>query len=597
MITIICDTCETKLTVKDENLIGKILACPKCGSMVFVKPPEDVPVPIVTPQKNTVRKRFPDVLSHETSSGIIGNLPLENRRSNLFMETVPAKTDDVSESEIKTRKILLAILIGLALFLLLAIGFLMLFPQPDRAPVPIQPPPHEIPPELPVATDVLTELGGPAVLPPLDEDPPIPPPEVPTEPETTTEPESIGELTSTNGTPTQVLHDTPPAIEYAITHAVEMPLPVVDIDAKLALPILELSFDRQRLIDFVRAMSQLTGVPMTLDIDEMKPLFLTAQTAVSGRFRDATAGEILTETVAALNLQWFAADNQILIFPNVPDGDVDLTFDISDLAEGTDDLTPEVLAERIRKLLVPEYCVEVFPGNRLTVVPHDDDEMVKGKSRRWHRDEIHRFLEQLRLIRQLPPQTELTGEEIAPEAFGWDRVMEPMTFNHYRAIPLPQAVKQLETQTGLTILVDHQSFHRAFCIFSLVQATVQSDNGTVNEVMELLLASADSAPLAYRIIDHQTLEITTAEAVQQPKKMVMEVHPYQLVSGESPEEIVRLLRLAIAPESWVMAELPETKLGGNIVIDVPSNCLLIRQSQPVQRQIRLYLSESALLEP
>jgi len=112
-----------------------------------------------------------------------------------------------------------------------------------------------------------------------------------------------------------------------------------------------------------------------------------------------------------------------------------------------------------------------------------------------------------------------------------------------------------------------------------------------------LLSSVDTASLAYRIIDHQTLEITTADAARLPEKMVMEVHHFQQLEGETPEDVVWLLRSAIAPESWAVEDLPETRYGGNIVIDVPSGLLLIRQSQPVHRQIRLYLSESGLLEP
>ena len=604
MITVICATCEAKLIVKDEKLLGKILACPKCGSMVLVQPPDDVPAP-PAPLSKKARKKFPDVLTHGTSSGIIGEVPPESRRSNFLMEAAPPQAD-VSETEIKTRKILLGVLIGLVLFLLMALGFLMIF-RGSAKPVPEIPPPieqHAEQPVEPVGEPV--EPPMPDIVPPPEEEPPeiLPIQDPHREPEP-----ANGEPVSTpNGLPADSASAPSDSIG-TMPDFVDVPLPRIDIDARLALPIHELHFDRQRLIGFVRDMSQITGVPMTLDIDEMKPRSLSVNTAVSGQFNETTAGEILTETLAVLDLQWTAADNQILIFPKEAvqeetvkgetEGGVDLTFDVSDFAEGTDDLTPEVLAGMIQALIIPEDSVEVLPDHRLTVVQHNDTD---GRSPVRKRDEIFRFLEQLRLIRQLPQQTELTGEHVAPEAFGWDRVMEPMTLNHYQAVPLSHIVRQLESLTGLTILVDHQSLHRAFYTFASVQATVQCNHGTVNDALELSLASAGSASLAYRIIDDQTLEITTAEAAQQPEKMVMEVHPYPLLDGTTPEEIVRLLRLAIAPESWcpetgTTAERPEMRLGGNIVIDVPSNCLLIRQSQPVQRQIRLYLSESTPLEP
>src|SRR6478736_694060 len=36
---ITCTTCRSRLKVRDQAAIGQILACPKCGGMVMVKPP------------------------------------------------------------------------------------------------------------------------------------------------------------------------------------------------------------------------------------------------------------------------------------------------------------------------------------------------------------------------------------------------------------------------------------------------------------------------------------------------------------------------------------------------------------------------------
>jgi hypothetical protein len=40
LFKISCDTCQTNLNVRQKSAIGQILACPKCGSMVQVQPPE-----------------------------------------------------------------------------------------------------------------------------------------------------------------------------------------------------------------------------------------------------------------------------------------------------------------------------------------------------------------------------------------------------------------------------------------------------------------------------------------------------------------------------------------------------------------------------
>ena len=646
MFTFFCTTCEAKLIVKDEKLIGKIVACPKCGGMVLIQSADDAPTPYqaaspqASPQAspNPVRhKRFPDVLTHETPSGLIGHTSKENLRAEFFLETAPQNIA-VSETEVKTRKVLVGILVGLLVVLLAALGFLMMFQRPERPSQ--EPPPQPLaqwliePPEAlldapVVPIDVLVDIPVDTPVENPVESPVEPPVEIPAE-NIAIVPPPVGGLPEDVPTGLGVIgqdavgQDAPgggslplvrspddllSAFEAKMPGLLESAVPSIDSDARLALPIGELNFDQVRLIEFVRVIARMTEIPMTLDIDEMRPRSLSAHTPVSGQFSEATAGEILTETLATVGLQWITVDRQLLIFPadiaGETAGEADLTFDVSDFAERTEDLTPEVLAEMVQRLIVPEASVVVLSENRLSVVQGNavQGNAVQGentrntrKSQVRQRDDILRFLEQLRTIRQLPLRTELAGGALAPEAFGWDWVMMPMTLNHFRPVPLARIIAQVEEWTGLTIIIDHQSLHRALTPFASVQATVLCDQGTVNDVLELSLASVDLAALAYRIVDHHTLEITTMESARQPDKMVMEVHRFELQEDETPEDIVRSLRSAVFPDSWVVPEFSETHHGGYIVIDHPSNCLLVRQSQPAQRQIRLFLSASELLE-
>ena len=41
LFSITCATCGARLAVRNADAIGAILACPKCGSMVEIAPPED----------------------------------------------------------------------------------------------------------------------------------------------------------------------------------------------------------------------------------------------------------------------------------------------------------------------------------------------------------------------------------------------------------------------------------------------------------------------------------------------------------------------------------------------------------------------------
>ncbi len=198
------------------------------------------------------------------------------------------------------------------------------------------------------------------------------------------------------------------------------------------------------------------------------------------------------------------------------------------------------------------------------------------------------------MIRNTPPTTERSGAALAPEAFGWDAVLKPMTLNYYQPTPLVGILKQMEEKTGLHIVVDHRALHRALSPLESMRATVRCDQGTVNSALENLLSSIDVTMLTYRIVDANVLEVTTALEARKPDKMSVEIHPYAtaekpLPDGETPEDLVRALCAALEPDSWYDATNRDTWGLGDIVIDHASGCLIVRQSQPIQRQIRLWL--------
>ncbi len=168
MFTIRCTTCDTKLVVKSDELIGRILACPKCGGMVLVeKPLEDeavldptLPEPVLKGEASLPTKRFPNAMEFETASGVIN--PVEKPI------TPPPPPERISEPELQTRKILLGVLAGLLLFLVLAIGLLIALKGDSNSTA------STAPGEVVVAPPV--RLESPAQKPPEPPQEPISPP-------------------------------------------------------------------------------------------------------------------------------------------------------------------------------------------------------------------------------------------------------------------------------------------------------------------------------------------------------------------------------------------------------------------------------------
>jgi hypothetical protein len=257
------------------------------------------------------------------------------------------------------------------------------------------------------------------------------------------------------------------------------------------------------------------------------------------------------------------------------------------------------------------------------------------------------------MLRGLEQKTKIIEGSLAPEVFGWDNVDVPITLNYYRKTSLPIIFKQIEKIFGIIIVVDHKELHRVNLSFDQLQGTVRANKITLNEALEQLLASVDEASLTYRIVGSNIIELTTTHSAKQPDKMSVEVHTYAeavlkfvklntaaqqreaVVQGQSlppipapvykiekqtpknnvtnndseetdnddnktPEQIVENLRAIIEPTSWNDVAKANNTIDknnnknlpdkGNIVIDHSSSCLIIRQTQPIQRQIRTWLN-------
>jgi len=371
----------------------------------------------------------------------------------------------------------------------------------------------------------------------------------------------------------------------------QSPALTVDVAARLQLPLSGFKLDKATLVAAVRTLSRLTEVPITLDIDEFRCQGIDFDAPISGTYNPGTVEETLIALLAPLELEPVIEDRQILV--TVPQNKqsqlVEKTFEIADFDES---LSPERLAEYIRRLVDPIGFSVTEPTAEQPSIKIAGKTLIVNHRRRIL-DETLRLLEQLRVLRQLPQKTKIEGERLVPEVFGWDAVQTPLTLNYYQPIQLSEVFPQLEAAAKIRILVDHKALNRALSPFSSLKGTVGSDKGTVDSALEKLLASVEGVTLTYRIVDVDVLEITTRDVAGRPEKMSIEVHRYDAVK-ETPEELVQTLRAAIERNTWNDPDDPETLGLGDIVIDEPSGCLIVRQSQNVQRLLRRWFDQKAV---
>lgn len=410
----------------------------------------------------------------------------------------------------------------------------------------------------------------------------------------------------------------------------------VDVNAKLEFVVPELRLENVPLLDALRTLSRLADVPITLDCESLQEAAVNVDRPIRVVLESQNVGTILENLLKPLGLTTIVELGQITVTADPVVGRHRLPVD---------DLLPIFAEKRLPEMLatlipLPEAHTLDTTNMSTTAERADvaDTSSTPGFSldggdlcfqgSRKAANQVLKFLETLRVLHKLPQRSPLQGEMLAPEAFGWDTVCQKKTLNFFRAEPLERILTLVEKTTPvpngsenavptgedladdvkkedgdsgpgsragcLRILVDHRTLHRNFTIFVRLRSTVHCDGGTLDEAMENLLASTEGLPLDYRIVAKNVLEVSTPEDLALPEKMSVELHllpqSLQRLSGttrtEQIAEFLETFRKTLAPDSWA-----DTVNGGTLVVDEAAGALFVRQSQPVQRQIRRMILE------
>ena len=695
---VVCTSCESILEVRNPELVGQIVACPKCGSMVMLVPPESQPTnqavsqpsvepPIPEPPTSVpAQPETQDELPRETPDD--AEHVFEDAESfcplaaELYAEYMAnAKFDDWQ----KQRRII--VIVGMLCLLAVFIVFLLLNPnkpqvtpsntQPPISPVEIEPPPtNEIANDTPKEPSPPTDGGKIAglPLPPADQIGTEKPPELPAIPQNTDETQtapatSTGDATGTaksnavrvtprpqdvyidpfgnldnvddiDNPPDEPDDNTPNHTETTVENngltdiwgnvqtdidpttkddtelssdnggeitmedeevmirpevgvepgditgtldslrqrfTVNSERPKIDIDERLQQPVTSIRFEKAAIIDIVRAVSDLSGVPMQLDVDELRARGVSVESPVSLQLQETTLAGVIEAVLQKTRLSRHNGGNCIVF--DYPDEQVTamrtVRYDMSQLASlEQNPISVEQATQWLSQLLLTP---SQNPNVRDAAVAVDGNEIVVvGTS--WLQDQARRLLLTLFYLRELEPETKLTPERLAPEVFGWDRVNTPMSFNPVEPLSLKRAARLIEQHTKVRLLIDHAAIHEDG--FSQeTPVTCHVSNGTIDTVLRGML---EPLGLTYRIVEANAVEITTPDTAK--RKMTIEAQHYSpLPADKTPESIAETIRQAFGGNArW------NDETGGVIVIDEISGYMLVRQSQPLQRDIRLW---------
>lgn len=353
-------------------------------------------------------------------------------------------------------------------------------------------------------------------------------------------------------------------------------LPGADADAaaRLKAPLPAVEFDRTPLADAVQLLSQLSGVPITLDLEALAEVGVAPTEKISLQMTDTTIGDALSAALKELGLAYVIVDGQALVTnPERREQNLkEFAYDVSDLATGDSGGDLAALVERF----VEPTSWQAAGGS---------GELAFAKQRLVLQQtapvaqQVSLFLDKLRLARGKP----VKGDEetrlrslATRSALAKELLDAPVTANFQKPATLAEIVDHLRSATGSQILFDGLAL-------AGVGASEQSEARLAvaeRPLAEALKTLLEPLGLSYRIAGEKTLVITAVETVRGR----FEVEFYQakeLVNDDRPgQALVERIKSELAPRSWDDAGGP-----GMIEFDAASSCLIVLQTQV--RQIEL----------
>lgn len=351
----------------------------------------------------------------------------------------------------------------------------------------------------------------------------------------------------------------------------------VDVAQRLQDEISAIEFVQTPLIDVLQFISSFSTIPITADPDALALVKVTPQTPVSVKLDKTHVEQVLTAALQPLRLGYIVSDGQVLVTrPPGPHGTLrQHKHSVQDLV-GDDSRRLGQLTDLIVAMVEPEAWATHGGAGALTgempflVIEQRDTVLFRTLL----------FCDQLRVARELPPQTGFNPElfQLTPRtARAAQALATRVTMNYLTPTLLVRILDQVRKDTGVQVLVDWQAVAELGWTPD-AETTIAVNDQTLAEALEKLLR-----PLALtdRVIDGRTLEITTPASLA--TRWDVEFYPAGrlITEQQTPAQLCARIRHDLG--------LPAS--GGAFHFDPLSKCLIAALPQPQQRRLAELLTQ------
>ena len=583
-----CVTCQAGLSVHDESLLGQILACPRCGSMVEVLPPNRAiePAGKVEAEQLGSEVAAPPLAAASSSKWIVGvlgcllggvtllgfvlsgdeqpsasaNSKVEREASvPVQLETVrPEAAQNVREVEPK-EKVEEKIVAATKLKLPPKLSEALADPRPAAQVAQNPAPPVSVAEPQPA---LLARKFDPLNVDPEDFDlatleqeatsqPVEPRPEAAVLPER--EPQS---MKTTNRVVRRSPDTHPPFHGGAVSERLERRLPALQLKS-------------MPLGEFLRFFSHLSGVAVSVGPDQLLMSGITLRQPVSLDVTDVSLEDALERVLTPLKLESIVRGGQLVLLRLEASKVREITYPIADLVDAA--TTAELLAQWTQQLVAPESW-QTSGGSGLLEIKSGALEVTQSQQVHY---QLLIFLDRLRMARDLAPKSRFPVKRLTGTSPWWaiqDRLRAKTTFTFSQFTTLDEIFRHWQLELGVPILIDWPALADEQLGPQTRIACAIADSPW-SEALDRVLGALG---LSWRAVPGKMLEITTASIVE--NELQLDVFALQ---GDFDA---------------LQRELPPTTLPlGARVHDSASNVLMTLQPAAQQRRCAEYLLERQAL--
>ncbi len=341
----------------------------------------------------------------------------------------------------------------------------------------------------------------------------------------------------------------------------------VDVAARLSDEIPGIQFTEVSLADFLQFVSEMSTIPITIDPLALTWAKATPATTIAIRQTDTTVKGALDAVLGPVGLDYLVVEGHLIVtYAGAAAAEPGATkYAVDDLASDNKELA--ALSQRIRLLIEPSsWSAEGGAGEMKTeeqsiVIRHDASVQFR----------VMTFLETLRVARGLR-----TRGSYEPALFSLDSrqrratsaLGKTLSLNYVEPTRLVGILGRIGKESDVHLLVDWLAVGEVGWN-PHGETTLSVDEAPLGEALVQLLEPME---LTYRIINENTLQVTTVTAMTE--QLEIEFYPAKDLLSERFDSaaMIDLIHRSL--------ELDEA---GTLLLDGPSQCLIV--AQPHKQQV------------